>query len=155
MKQVVFCLAVTLAQVSWAEDLTVEQEILSTMASWNEGWRTADAALAVRDYADDADWTNAFGDRFQGKKALEEGLAFIFSLDFVMAGTSGESEFRDVTMLNDSVALIRSQLVRRGQKTQSGEIMADRVVNHLRVVVKQGGDWVIKSHLISQAQPKR
>lgn len=155
MKHIVFFLAVGMAPLAGANGPAAEQEILATMESWNEGWRTADASLAVRDYAEDVDWTNAFGDRFQGKRALEDGLAYIFSLDFVMAGTSDESEFKDVTMVSDSVALIRSQLVRRGQKTQSGEFMADRVVNHLRVVVKRDGKWVIKSHLISQAQPKR
>ena len=48
--------------------------ILATFDSWNRGWKERNAALAVQDYADDVDWTNAFGDRFQGKAALLAGL---------------------------------------------------------------------------------
>lgn len=128
--------------------------VLATLDSWNEGWKTKDAALAVADYAEDADWTNAFGDRFQGRAELQKGLEFIFSLDFVMAGDSGGNAYQDVTFLADDIALIRSQLVRRGQKTDTGDFMNDREINHLRVLRKKNGEWRIISHLISQAKEK-
>ena len=128
--------------------------VLKTLESWNEGWNTKDAALAVADYAEDADWTNAFGDRFQGRADLLEGLEFIFSLDFVMAGDSADNDYQDVTFLSKDVALIRSQLVRKGQLTGTGEAMRDRQINHLRVLHKRQGRWVIVSHLISQAKEK-
>lgn len=129
--------------------------ILATLDSWNAGWATADAALAVEDYAADADWTNAFGDRFQGREALREGLEFIFGLGFVMAGTSSGNEYADVTFLTPDVALLRSKLVRTGQQRSTGAPMADRHVHHLRVLERRGGRWQIVSHLISQAQEKR
>ncbi len=44
--------------------------VLETLNSWNRGWAEADASTAVEDYSEDADWTNAFGDRFQGRAAL-------------------------------------------------------------------------------------
>lgn len=130
------------------------EAVLATFDSWNEGWKTKDASLAVADYAEDVDWTNAFGDRFQGRDALEKGLEFIFGLDFVMAGDSGANEYRDVTFLADDIALVRSQLVRRGQETETGEVMKDRQINHLRVLRKKNGEWRIVSHLISQAKEK-
>ena len=130
------------------------QAVLKTLDSWNEGWRTRDAAMAVEDYADDCDWTNAFGDRFRGKEQLKEGLTFIFGLDFVMAGESEENAFEDVTFLSPEVALIRSKLVRVGQETGTGEPMADRHINQLRVLQKREGRWFIVSHLISQAKEK-
>jgi uncharacterized protein (TIGR02246 family) len=139
-----------------AVDMPQEEReaVLKTLESWSEGWRTKDAAVAARDYADDCDWTNAFGDRYQGKKALEKGLASIFGLDFVMAGQSEGNTLEDVTFLTPEVALIRSKLVRVGQETSTGEVMADRHVNHLRVLQKRDGRWVIVSHLISQAKEK-
>lgn len=130
------------------------EAVLRTLQSWNEGWRVRDAALAVADYAEDADWTNAFGDRFQGRDELQKGLEFIFDLDFVMAGASAGNTFEDVTFLTPEVAIIRSQLVRAGQLTDSGQTMRDRHINHLRVLQKRGGRWVIVSHLISQAKEK-
>lgn len=130
------------------------QAVLRTLDSWNEGWRIKDAALAVSDYSEDTDWTNAFGDRFQGRAELQKGLEFIFSLDFVMAGDSAGNDYQDVTFLAPDVALIRSRLTRKGQRTGAGQIMHDRQVNHLRVLQKRQGHWTIVSHLISQAKEK-
>ena len=129
--------------------------VLMTLDSWNRGWAEADADLAVQAYAEDVDWTNAFGDRIQGRDALRAGLAFIFGLDFVMAGDSGDNEFTELTFLTPDVALIRSKLVRIGQQTQRGERLPDRHVHHLRVLQRRDGEWQIVSHLISQAHEKR
>lgn len=129
--------------------------ILATIDSWAAGWAARDAALAAQDYSDDTDWTNAFGDRFEGKEALQAGLEFIFSLDFVMAGESAGHEYDDLRFLGPDVALLRSKLVRTGQRTSGGEAMPDRHIHHLRVLERRGDDWVIVSHLISQAKQKR
>jgi uncharacterized protein (TIGR02246 family) len=128
--------------------------IIKTLESWNHGWAKADADLAVKDYAQEVDWTNAFGDRFQGRDALKKGLEFIFNLDFVMAGSSGSNEFEDVTFLTSDVALLRSSLVRKGQKTSTGQAMPDRHIHHLRVLHRRNGKWQIVSHLISQSHEK-
>ena len=130
------------------------EAVLKTLQSWNEGWRVRDAALAVADYAEDTDWTNAFGDRFQSRQELQNGLEFIFGLEFVMAGASAGNTYQDVRFLTPEVAIIRSQLIRSGQKTDSGQDMRDRRINHLRVLEKRNGRWVIVSHLISQAKEK-
>jgi uncharacterized protein (TIGR02246 family) len=129
--------------------------VLKILESWNQGWAQTDAGLAVQDYAIDADWTNAFGDRFQGRDALKKGLEFIFGLDFVMAGDSGGNEFEDVTFLTPDVALLRSKLVRAGQKTSTGKAMPDRHIHHLRVLQRREEKWQIVSHLVSQAHEKR
>tara|TARA_R110002072_G_scaffold46591_10_gene129218 strand:- start:245987 stop:246556 length:570 start_codon:yes stop_codon:yes gene_type:complete len=137
------------------DDARERVAVLATLDSWNRGWAEADAAVAVEDYADDADWTNAFGDRFQGRAALRKGLEFIFSLGFVMAGDSSHNEFADVTFLAPDVALVRSKLVRVGQQRSDGTLMPDRHIHHLRVLHHREGRWLIVSHLISQAQEKR
>jgi len=132
-----------------------EAEVLAVFESWDRGWAERDADMALEDYADDIDWTNAFGDRYVGKAALREGFAYIFSLDFVMAGDSGQNEYNEVRFLGDDVAIVRSKLVRSGQQTSAGKAMPDRHINHLRVLEKRDGRWLIVSHLISQAKEKR
>lgn len=72
-----------------------------------------------------------------------------------MAGDSSDNEFADVTFVAPDVALIRSKLVRVGQERSDGTLMADRHINHLRVLQRREGRWLIVSHLISQAQEKR
>lgn len=152
-------LVVTLASVTGstarAQSAADSVAILQSLDSWNEGWRTSDAEMAVQSYAKNADWTNAFGDRVVGRDSLQATLEFIFSLDFVMSGDSGENEFADLTFLSPDIALLRSKLVRVGQQMQSGATMPDRHVHHLRVYERRAGDWLIVSHLISQAHEKR
>ena len=147
--------AATFPAGAYAQNEDETAAVLATLDSWNRGWAEKDAALAAQDYAEDTDWTNAFGDRFQSREALEEGLAFIFSLDFVMAGDSSGNEFADVRFLTPDIALIRSKLVREGQQYRTGEVRPDRHVNHLRVLERRNGEWKIVSHMISQAQEKR
>ena len=140
---------------SWAQSDADRDAIMKTFDSWNQGWAQADADLAVQDYSEDTDWTNAFGDRFEGREELRDGLAYIFSLGFVMAGTSADNEFTDIEFLSSNIAIVRSKLVRTGQQMSSGEQMPDRHINHLRVYQKRDGRWFIVSHMISQAQQKR
>ncbi len=144
-----------IAGVAHSQTAADSAAVLQTLDSWNRGWAEKDATLAVEAYAEDVDWTNAFGDRFQGRDSLEEGLKFIFGLGFVMAGDSGGNEFADVTFLTSDVALLRSKLVRTGQKTRNDETMPDRHIHHLRVLHRREGEWQIVSHLISQAHDKR
>lgn len=153
--QKIFLMLLMLTAIALSQTAADTAAVLQTLDSWNRGWAEKDVDLAIEAYSDDCDWTNAFGDRFQGKAALKKGLAFIFSLDFVMAGNSGGNEFRDVTFLASDIALIRSKLVRVGQLKSSGEKMPDRHINHLRVLNLRDGKWQIVSHMISQAQPKR
>jgi len=129
-----------------------EALILETLESWAQGWAHQNAEIAVSDYADDADWTNAFGDRFRSKAELQKGLEFIFGLDFVMTGESDGHQFDDITFLSSEVALVRSKLVRTKQRTSSGQLMPDRHINHLRVYERRSGRWLIVSHMISQEQ---
>ncbi|WP_428410113.1 YybH family protein [Hyphococcus sp.] len=157
MKKIFVCLIAFACMYApvLAETAGDEAAVLATLESWNRGWAEKDAALAVQDYSDDTDWTNAFGDRFQTREALQEGLEFIFSLDFVMAGDSAGNEFADVTFLTPDIALIRSKLVREGQQFSTGEVRPDRHINHLRVLERRDGKWQIVSHMISQALEKR
>lgn len=149
------CSSGLLAGCTTAQTSTPEQDALAVLESWNAGWAERDAELAVQDYADDIDWTNAFGDRHQGKDALLEALTFIFGLDFVMAGESEGNEYQEVRFLSEDIALIRSKLTRTGQQFRSGEVRPDRVIDHLRVLERRNGEWVIVSHLISQAEQRR
>ncbi len=131
-----------------------QNEINNTIADWDKAWETKDLELAITHYAEKTDWTNAFGDRVQSKNELKELLEFIFSLDFVM---TGENDYgtNEIIFLNDSVATVRSQNIRKNQEWPDGSKMQDRYINHLRVYQKMGKNWLITNHMISQAWPKR
>lgn len=121
--------------------------IMATIANWERAWEIRDPVLAARDYAEDVDWTNAFGMRQIGRDSLQARLAEIFELPFVMAGHT-EYEYHDLRFLGPGVALIRSRSIRSGQQLPGGRVQEPRRINHLRVFVKRDGRWVIVSHLI-------
>lgn len=131
-----------------------KSKINESIAAWDKGWETKDVDLSLKYYADDTDWTNAFGDRVQSKEELQQLLETIFGLDFVMAGENDYGE-NEITFLNDSIATARSLNVRKNQKWPDGSKMDDRHINHLRVYKNINGEWLIVHHMISQAWPKR
>ena len=136
-------------------DKGIESErIIRTIENWNEGWDKKDVELAISDYSEDTDWTNAFGDRMQSKSELRELLKEIFAMDFVMEGTDNYQN-DDVQFLTDNFALLRSINIRKGQKWSDGTLMNDRYIHHLRVYKKINNEWKIISHMISQANEKK
>ncbi|UII22307.1 YybH family protein [Fulvivirga ligni] len=80
----------------------------------DEGWETKNLELVLEGYSDDIDWTNAFGDRRQGKEALSGLLDTIFNLDFVMSGRNNYQE-PDITFPSEDIALARSTNIRRSE----------------------------------------
>ncbi len=121
--------------------------IMSAVENWERAWQVLDPELAVRDYAVDADWTNAFGMRRHGRDSIQTLVAEVFELPFVVAGET-TYEYHDLQFLTSSIALLRSRAIRVGQQLPSGEVEEPRRTNHLRVFVKRDGQWLIRSHLI-------
>lgn len=121
--------------------------IMKAIANWERAWEMGDPELAARDYAEDADWTNAFGMRRLGRDSIRALLSEVFQLPFVMAGQT-EYEYHDLRFLGESVALLRSRAIRGDQQLPDGRVEEPRRINHLRVFVKRDGRWLIVSHLI-------
>ena len=127
------------------------QAITAAIERWNEGWRTKDAKLAASAYSDDADWTNAFGFHERGREAITSHLHQVFKLPYVMAATSRIAG-QEIRFLSDDVAIVRTRVERTGQATPDGRPLGPRSTHHLRVFAKHGDQWVIVSHLISDAR---
>jgi uncharacterized protein (TIGR02246 family) len=138
------------AEVKSADYRSIEHAI----ENWNTGWKIKDAALATRDYAEDADWTNAFGMQRRGRAEIQKMMEEVFRLPFVMGA---ESELADQTIrfVRPDVALVTTKVERRGQTTPSGESLGTRHTQHLRVFVRSKKGWQIVSHLISDARDPR
>lgn len=135
-------------------DLAIERVAINQIVQdWDKAWETKDLDLATIHYADNTDWTNAFGDRVLSKSELKELLGFIFKMEFVMAGENNYGE-NEINFINDSTATVRSQNIRINQEWADGTKMDDRQINHLRICQKTNGVWVITNHMISQAWPK-
>ena len=130
-----------------------KQAIEAILENWNKGWQTKNAALATQDYAEDADFTNAFGMARHGRAEIEELLSEVFQLPFVI-GAESETVEQSIRFIRPDVALTRSLVLRKGQKSPSGEDLGLRSTSSLRVFLKMGDGWRIVSHLISDARDR-
>jgi uncharacterized protein (TIGR02246 family) len=128
-----------------------QSSIEQVIENWNKAWQTKDYKLAAQDYSDDADWTNAFGQKGKGRAEIEKVLTEVFALPFVMAGQSKTVE-QSVKFIKPDVALVITRIERVGQQVPSGAELGARQTSHLRVMVKSKGQWKIISHLISDAR---
>ena len=64
-----------LTEPAGSESRQDEAAIQQVIANWDNGWKVFDAELATRDYAADADWTNAFGLSRKGRADVHKFLA--------------------------------------------------------------------------------
>lgn len=128
--------------------------IKQSIVNYDQGWDAKDLEKVLAEYSQDIDWTNAFGDRTQGKGELRELLGIIFNLDFVMTGENNYQD-PDINFLTEDYAIVRSKNIRTGQKWPDGSDMNDRIINHLRVFQRIDGKWLCINHMISQAHEKQ
>jgi uncharacterized protein (TIGR02246 family) len=133
--------------------LTIEDRraVETAVENWMNAWARSDPDLAVRDYAEDADWTNVFGVTRTSRAELRAFVADLFSQPHVMAGRDTVVG-QHIRFIRRDVALAKTRIERRGQLLPDGEPMGTRYTTHLRVLVRDDDDWKIVSHLISDAR---
>ncbi|MFT3926972.1 MAG: nuclear transport factor 2 family protein [Myxococcales bacterium] len=124
-----------------------ERVITEIITRWDEGWKNFDAELASRDYAADADWTNAFGHGARGKTAIFDYLAKIYQSPQMRSRKSTPSQ-TSLRFVGPDVAVASSYRETVGQKTASGAEYPTRKTHDLRVFARSKGRWSIVSHLI-------
>lgn len=125
--------------------------IQQVISNWDRAWKIKDPVLAARDYAKDADWTNAFGMTRKGQAQIEATLKDVFALPFVMAGESSTSQ-QEIRFLGPDTALVLTRVTRAGQLDPGNKSLGTRQTSHLRVLSRVDGRWQIVSHLISDAR---
>jgi uncharacterized protein (TIGR02246 family) len=131
-----------------AEDRRAVEEAVE---NWMKAWERRDPDLAVRDYAEETDWTNVFGVTCTSRAELRDFVADMFSQPHVMAGHDTVVG-QDVRFIGLDVALAKTRVERRGQLLATGEPIGTRHTTHLRVFVRGDEGWRIASHLISDAR---
>ena len=127
-----------------AED---EAAIRQIVANWDKGWKDFDAQIATRDYADDADWINAFGVAEKGRAEIQKYLAEIYTRAGIRSRKSLPSTV-SIRFIQPDVAVVSAFMETVGQKAENGNAYATRKTHSLRVMIKQAGKWLIVSHQI-------
>ena len=152
----IFFITLPGAMIASGQNLSSQDsvQILSVINDWNRAWQTKDHVLAAKGYSHDARFTNAFGDKRNGQKEVQDLLKAVFALPFVMAGNSETTEHR-YQVLNGANVIVHTSVIRKGQQTPDASALPDRQTTHMRVFQKNSDKWEIKGHLISDARDKQ
>jgi len=136
---------VATAQLGTGED---EAAIRAIVNHWQQSWENFDASILAGDYADDADWLNAFGVRIKGGAKIVEFVSKVVKRPTVQGRhtTWGEPTVRFV---RPDVALAYRDYTTVGHKTLNDQEMPQRNTHSTWLLTKDGGRWHIASHVIS------
>jgi uncharacterized protein (TIGR02246 family) len=131
-------------QVGTADD---EAAIRAIVNHWQQTWENHDASVLAGDYAEDADWQNAFGVRLKGAATIMDFVSKVVKRPTVQARqtTWGESTVR---FLRSDVALAYRDYWTIGHKTPNGQEMPERKTHSTWFLTKDAGKWRIASHVI-------
>lgn len=132
-------------QAGTAED---EAAVRAIVNHWQQSWENFDASVLAGDYAEDADWQNAFGVRLKGGVKIVDFVSKVVKRPAVQGRhtTWGEPTVRFV---RPDVALAYRDYSTVGHKDLNGQEMPERKTHSTWILTKDGGKWRIASHVIS------
>ena len=159
MKQLGAAVGFTVAMATFAFALQVEKPaaignaqdeaaIRSVIDHWRLAWDKFDASFLQGDYADDADWMNAYGSKNKGGPQIVASMAQLFKQPRIQSRRTTWSEPR-IRFVRSDVALAYRDYKTVGQKEPDGRESGDRNSHSMWVLVKQDGKWRIASQIIS------
>jgi uncharacterized protein (TIGR02246 family) len=124
-------------------------EVLMKLAA---GFRGLDASGLDEIYADDADWTNAFGTTKHGRDEIVAYLEVLFADEHFGAGRLVGPPQVSVRFLGDDVAVVKTYIEREGQETVAGAQLPIRRNHSLKVLERRHGRWLIVSEMYMDAR---
>jgi uncharacterized protein (TIGR02246 family) len=131
-----------------------EIAIRQIVANWDQGWKVFDPELTTRDYAADAEWTNAFGISRKGRGEIHKFLSDLYKNPGIRSRQSTPST-TTIRFIRPDIATASSYRETVGQKSASGASYPTRKTHDLRVLVRDKATWSIVSHLIMDEKETR
>ena len=133
------------AQPASTED---EAAVRAIVLHWQQSWEHFDASILQGDYADDADWLNAFGVRIKGGAKIVEFVSRVVK----RPGVQGRQTTWDepvIRFIRPDVAVAYRDFRTVGHKTLDGKEMPQRNTHSTWILTKDSGKWLIASQVIS------
>jgi len=128
-----------------AEDQTAIRTIVN---HWQQSWEKFDASVLAGDFADDAEWLNAFGVRQRGGANIVAFVSQVVKRPQVQ-GRRTTWEEPQIRFLRPDVAIASRSYTTLGHKTLSGTELPERHTHSNWVMTKENGKWRIASWVIS------
>jgi len=133
------------AQLASAED---EAAVKTIVLHWQQSWDSFDASVLQGDYADDADWLNAFGVRIKGGAEIVAFVSKVVKRPNVQERHTTWDE-PTIRFVRPDVAIASRDYRTVGHKTFDGKEMPQRNTHSTWLLTKDGGKWHIASQIIS------
>ena len=127
-----------------AED---EAAIRTIVNHWQQTWDKFDASYLAGDYAEDADWLNAFGVRNKGSAKILAFMAGMVKRPNVQGRHTTWDEPK-IRFVRPDVAIAYRDYRTVGHETLDGKEMPQRNTHSTWVLTKDGGKWRIASQII-------
>ena len=128
-----------------AED---EAAIRTIVGHWQQNWDHFDASVLQGDYAEDADWQNAFGVRRHGSADIVAFVAGVVKRPQNQGRhtTWGTPQIR---FIRPDVAIAWRDYQTGGNRAPDGSALPQRRTHSTWILAKDGGKWSIVSQVIS------
>jgi uncharacterized protein (TIGR02246 family) len=125
-----------------------EAAIRTIINHWQQNWDKFDASVLQGDYAEDADWLNAFGVKQKGSTSIVAFVATVVKRPQNQGRhtTWGVPEIR---FLRPDVAIAYRDYETNGNKAPNGSDAPERHTHSTWIMAKGGGRWRIVSQVIS------
>jgi uncharacterized protein (TIGR02246 family) len=130
-------------------DRNEDEAVVKTIVDhWRQAWERFDASVLQEDYAEDADWLNAFGVRKSGSADIVAYVAQVVKRSDLQGRRTTWGEIR-VRFVRGDIATAYRDYQTLGHKTPDGRELAERRTHAYWLLVKEAGKWRIASHIIS------
>lgn len=129
-----------------------EEAIGALMRQFSEARQAGDAERAAAFFAEDVEWTNAFGSVVRGSDNLQKFLGWLFSHDEEGTREGEATEYRRVSTryIGDDVAVVHGMTTSTRGEARSGA--GPRRVHLTFVLAKQHEAWRIVYQMIMDAR---
>jgi uncharacterized protein (TIGR02246 family) len=125
-----------------------EAAVRAIVNHWQQSWDNFDASVLNGDYADDADWLNAFGIRLKGGAKIVEFVSRVVKRPNVQGRHTTWDE-PTIRFIRPDVALAFRDYTTVGHKTPDGKEMPERKTHSTWVLTKDNSRWHIASQAIA------
>jgi uncharacterized protein (TIGR02246 family) len=137
---------------AWAQQRPIgtpedEASIRAVVDHWKQTWEKFDASPLADDYAEDADWLNAFGLKLQGGPKIVEFMKGMVKRPNVQGRQTTWDEPR-IRFVRSDVAIAYRDYRTVGHKALDGKEMPQRNTHGTWVLTKNAGRWRIASQVI-------
>lgn len=128
------------------------QAIRTLMEQFSEARQAGDAEATAAFFAENVEWTNAFGDVVRGSDNLQAFLGWLFAHDENNAAEGEAMEYRPLSLryLGDDVAILHGVTLSTRGEARSGE--GPRRVHLTFVLAKVDEEWEIVYQMIMDAR---